>query len=76
MLNILVAQVRLQRPGIVPSIGQGIAAGVPEQVRVGLGGQLGDLASPLDHSGEASGGERRAALGSEYEGRPGLLLPL
>ena len=33
-------EVRLQRPGIVASVGQGITAGVPEHVWVGLKASL------------------------------------
>jgi hypothetical protein len=48
-----VAEVRLKRPCIVSSVGQCVAAGVPEHVRVCLEGQLGHLSGSFDHSGEA-----------------------
>jgi hypothetical protein len=47
----------LQRPCVVPLVGQCIAAGVPEHVRVSLESQFGLLSRPLDHSGETGGGE-------------------
>jgi hypothetical protein len=42
-----VAQVRLQGPAIVPGVGQGEAAGMPQHVRMGLEVQLGGLTSAL-----------------------------
>jgi hypothetical protein len=36
-----VAEIGLQRPRIVPLIGQGVSAGVPEHVRVRLEAKLG-----------------------------------
>ena len=70
------AEVGLQGARVVPLVGQRVAAGVPEHVRVRLEGQLGLRACPLDHAGEASGAERRSALRREHEGRLGLLLAL
>ena len=69
-------EVGLQGTRVVSLVGERVAAGVPEHVRVGLEGKprLGTCA--LDHAGEASGGERRAALRCEHEGGLGLLLAL
>ena len=36
VLNIAVSEIGLQSTGIVPLVGQGVTAGVPEHVRVGL----------------------------------------
>ncbi len=55
-------EVSLKRSGIMPLIGKRVATGVPEHVRVCLEPKLGLGARPLDHAGEASGGERRAPL--------------
>src|SRR5262245_53997008 len=41
VLNVLVPEVSLQRPGIVPFIGQSKAAGVPEHVGMGRKTKLG-----------------------------------
>ena len=48
------AEIGLQRSGIVPLVGQRVAAGVAEHVRVCLEAELGLAARPLDHAGEAS----------------------
>ncbi len=62
MLDILVAEIRLQRPRIVPSVGEGVATGVPEHVWMGLETELRLDGCPLDHPSEASGGERRSTF--------------
>ena len=41
VLNVVVAEVRLQRPCVVPLVGQRVTAGVPQHVRVRLEAQLG-----------------------------------
>jgi hypothetical protein len=43
------AKVGLQRASVVPSVGQGIAASVPEHVSVDLDPQLRRTPSTLDH---------------------------
>jgi hypothetical protein len=40
VLDILVTEISVQRPRIVPSVGEGIAAGVSEHVRVRLEAEL------------------------------------
>jgi len=55
-------------PGIVTFIGEGIAAGVPEHVRMRLQFQASANSRALDHPGKARGRERRAALADEDEG--------
>ncbi len=57
MLDVLVAEVSLQRPRIVPFVRQRVAAGVPEHVRVRLKGKLRLSPCPLDHAGEPGGAE-------------------
>jgi hypothetical protein len=56
MLNVFVAQVSLQRPSIVPSIRQCVAAGVAKHMRVNAC-ELGRFPGPRNHLGEASRGE-------------------
>jgi hypothetical protein len=63
------AEPALDRPGVVPLVGEGVAAGVPQHVRVGLELKAGASGRSLDHPGEAGRGERRAALADEDEGR-------
>ena len=55
VLDIAVPEVGLQRARVVPLVGQGVAAGVPEHVRVRLEAELGLDPRSLDHAGEASG---------------------
>jgi hypothetical protein len=43
VLDIAVPEVRLKRPRVVPPVGQGMAAGVPEHVRVRLEAELGGM---------------------------------
>jgi hypothetical protein len=40
MLDITVSEIGLQRPRVVSSIGESVAASMPEHVRVGLEPQL------------------------------------
>ena len=76
VLDVAVAKISLQRPRIVPLVGERVAACVPEHVRVRLEGKLGFDPCPLDHAGEPGGAEGRPALRGEHEGRLGLLLAL
>jgi hypothetical protein len=69
-------KVDLQGAGIVPSVGKGIAAGVPEHARLRLEGQLGHFSSSFDHPGETGGRERRASLRGEHEWRLRLVFAL
>ena len=43
MLNVAVAEIRLQHPGVVAPVSKRVATGVPEHVRVGLERQLGRI---------------------------------
>jgi hypothetical protein len=52
------AEPALYRPGVVPLVGERVAAGVPQHVRVGLELQPGDGRRPLGHAREAGRGER------------------
>jgi len=56
------AEVCLQRPGVVAPIGQRVAACVLQHVRAGLEPKLGRYASPLDHAGKPCRSKRRATL--------------
>jgi len=62
-------QIGLQRPRIVAPVGQRVAAGMPEHVRKRLEAQLRLDPCTFDHSGEAGGRKRSAALRREHEGR-------
>ena len=70
------AKVGLQGARVVPLVGQGVATGVPEHVRMRLEPELGLGPRSLDHAGEPSGRERCAPLRGEHEGRLGLLVAL
>jgi hypothetical protein len=70
------AQVSLHGSGVVPLVGERVATGVSEHVRMGLEAPTRLSASPLNHAGEASGAEGRSAFRREYEGRLWLLLAL
>src|SRR5262244_3735765 len=48
VLDVLVAEPCLQRPRIVPGIGQGVATGVPQHVREDREGHAGALAEALE----------------------------
>jgi hypothetical protein len=61
---------------IMPSIGKRVTASVPEHMGMCLERQFGNLASPLDHSGEASRSKWSTALGREHKGRLRLLLTM
>ena len=56
------AEVSLQGAGVMALIGKLEAAGMPKHVRVSLERQLSRRASALDHTGEASRGERGSTL--------------
>ena len=59
----------LNRPGVVPLVGEGIAASVPKHVGVSLQFEAETSADrPLDHPGKARGRERRATLADKDEG--------
>ena len=68
-------EVALDRPYILAGIGQLVAGGVADHVRMNLKGQVGLLAGSLHHPVEAVPGEWRATtFGRERERRLGLLL--
>src|ERR1700722_10108430 len=62
-------QPSLDRPGVVPFVGEGVPAGVAQHVWVRLDLQAGGGRGPFDQPGEAGRGEGRAALADEDEGR-------
>ena len=76
VLDVTVAQVGLQGARIVALVGQRVAAGVSEHVRMRLETQLGLRACTLDHAGEAGRGKWGATFRGEHEGGLGLLLAL
>src|SRR5262245_57976118 len=73
VLDVLVAEPCLQRPRIVPGIGQGVAAGVPQHVREDGEGHTGAPAEALEQRAEALGGHWAAALTGEHVWRCLLL---
>jgi len=76
MLNVAVTEVGLQGAGVVALVGQRVATGVSQHVRVRLERQLGLPARPFDHAGEASRTKRSPAFRGEHEGQLGFLLAL
>jgi hypothetical protein len=60
MLDVAVAEVGLQRPHIVASVGQCITADVAEHVRVRLEAEFGLSSRPLNHAGKTGNGARRS----------------
>ena len=69
-------EIGLQRARVVPLVGQRIAAGVPQHVRVRLEAKLASLPARSTMRAKPAGGERCAPLGGEHEGRLRLLLAL
>jgi len=67
MLNVLVTKVGLHGAGVVPFVGERVAAGVPEHLRVRLEPQPGFGACALDRSGEACGREWCSPFRREYK---------
>ena len=55
MHNALMSEVVLKRPGIMPIVGELVAAGMPEHVRVDREGHSGGLTKPLHEPMEADG---------------------
>jgi len=76
VLDVAVAEVSLQRPGIVALVGQRKATGVAQHVRMSRKAQLGLDTSALHHARKACRRERRPPLAGEHERRLGILLPL
>ena len=60
MLNIFVAEVGLQRPGIMPPVCKRVAARMAQHVRVNAEFEFGLLAQSSHHLGEACLGEWRS----------------
>ena len=62
VLDVLVTEIGLQRPGVVTLIGQGEATCMTKHVRVNFDLDPGNLCGSLQHPGKPGGGERRATL--------------
>jgi hypothetical protein len=62
MLDIFVTKIRLQRPGIVPSVGEGVAAGMPKHVGMWLEAELRLDSGPFYHPRKAGAAERSSPL--------------
>src|SRR2546428_11101388 len=65
VLDVLVPKPCLQRPGVVAGVGQGVAAAMPEHVRVYGKGHAGTLAETRKGVAEALGRHWAAALGDK-----------
>ena len=64
------AEPSLDRPGVMPLVGEGLAAGVTKHVRMRLQFETKPSACrPLNHPRKAGSRERRAALADEDERR-------
>jgi len=73
MLDVGVAEPKLQPPGVVARIGQQMAAGVAQLVRMAVW-QPCPITGTVDHFGDIRARHRPATLCGEYEGRFRLLL--
>src|SRR5262245_60877411 len=73
VLDVLVAKPCLQRPRIVPGIGQGVATGVPQQFREYGEGHTGAPTEALEQRAEALGRHWATALTGEHVWRCLLL---
>jgi hypothetical protein len=71
-----VAEISLQGSGVVPLIGERIAACMAQHVRMSLETKTRLAPSALDHAGEPCGAEGCSSLRREHEGRLRLLLAL
>jgi hypothetical protein len=56
------------RPGVVPLVGKGVAAGAPHHVGMGLQLKAGTGSRAFDHPSEAGRCEERSLLADENEG--------
>ena len=70
------AEISLQRSGIVSLVRERVAAGVPQHVRVDLEAQLGCSTRALDHAGKPSRRGWRAPFRREHERRFWFLFAL
>jgi hypothetical protein len=73
ILNVSMAQVSLQRSGVVAVVGQLVATGVSKHMGMGFDAEIGRRRGPLDHPREAWRCQRRDALRHENEWRAGTL---
>jgi hypothetical protein len=69
-------EIRLDRARVMAIIGEFVAAGMAEHVRMVLKAQLGLAASPLDHAGQPIGAKGCRALRGEHQERFWFLLAL
>ena len=72
VLDVAVAEVVLDQPGVRALVGQGVAAGVAQHVRVGGQGQPGPLAAPAHRQPRGLAAQGAAPLADEKGVRRGL----
>src|SRR5271166_367675 len=75
VLDILVAEIVLQRSRVVSVVGELVSTGVPQHVRVDTKRHLGGLPEPLDEPMKADWAHWPTALAYEYIGVCGMLTP-
>src|SRR5262249_33328927 len=73
VLDVLVPEVMLQSPRVVPIVGELEPAGMAQHVRVDREWHLFSLADALDEAVEANRADWSAALGNEYVGVFGVV---
>src|SRR5262249_44401692 len=76
VLDVLVPEPGLQRPGVVAGVGQRVAATVAQHVRMDREWHAGALAEARKQCPEALGRHRAAALAREHVRASRVLLPL
>src|ERR1035437_2017604 len=69
VLDIFVSEIMLDCAGVVAIVGELVAAGMAQHVRMNLEREAGLDAQPCDHPTKAADGERRTTLGQEHVAR-------
>src|SRR5271166_1815622 len=75
VLDILVAEIVLQRSRVVSVVGELVSTGVPQHVGVDTKRHLGGLAEPLDEPMKADWAHGSTTLRNEHIGVRGMLTP-
>src|SRR5665213_225740 len=69
VLNVSVSEIMLDCAGVAAIVGEFIAAGMAQHVRMNLEREAGLDAQPCNHPTKAADGERRTAFGQEHIAR-------